>query len=181
MAKLFTRMVREKHFAPIRRCAMKTLLAVLAVVIALSVLAWQFLIGPMFVQSMKPPPPLAPVSIPNPLPVVGSAHEVLSKSAKDHGYYTYMTEVAVPYASFPAARLSEWKRESDEETLAVTANGIERISVDFSNDGTEIYGVIIDWKRSRSTVFPYHLKEERTMDFVQKAIHEMDKSGNKGT
>jgi hypothetical protein len=114
------------------------------------------------------------VTIPNPIREPGSAHEALSKVARELDYYAYLDEVEVPYGTFPAAQLSKWKRVSEEERHLNAGNGIFRISVDFNHEGDEIYGVDIQWRGGSSTSFPYRLGKSETIDFTMKAIREME-------
>lgn len=98
----------------------------------------------------------------------------LTSLARQNSYWEYNGTVAVPYTCFPASKLSEWKRFSQEKMEITTDGGIFKICVHFNEVGTEINGVSIVWHGSELTAgFPYKLDEAETTNFVKKAEQEM--------
>lgn len=98
----------------------------------------------------------------------------LTSLARQNKYWEYDGTVAVPYTCFPASKLSEWKRFSQEKMEITTDGGIFKICVHFNKVGTEINGVSIVWHGSELTAgFPYKLSNAETESFVKKAEQEM--------
>jgi hypothetical protein len=101
--------------------------------------------------------------------------ERLTRAADAHRLATYEDMIAVPYAAFPAGKLSYWKDFSEKPMLIKTDGGISRIYVHFDEDGDEITGVSIVWFGSSTTAgFPYRLNPEETIAFIDKAIAQMN-------